>query len=530
MGKVKIWEKIRHFFSRSEWAIRLLGLSRLRGPAGELGLILIQIDGLSLTQFNRALRKGNLPFLRQLIRKKNYVVHSLYSGLPSNTPAVQGELFYGIKGCVPAFHFVDRARAEAVKMFDASYVEQFEPRLKARGKGLLTGGSSYSNIYTGGAEETHFCFGKMGWSGIWHAIDPRIFPFLVILYIDIFVRTIALLVVEFFLALFAFLRGALQGRVLSKEMEMLWLRTLVCVVLREFIVAGVCMDIRRGLPIIHMNFLGYDEQAHCRGPSSAFAHWSLQGIDYAIERINNVGRESPYRRYEVWVYADHGQEKTTPYLVKYGRTVEEAVEQLFGSSVPLKTVHPRDREGTRVRAELLKRNYSPSSRPYPVLFPTEYSDVIVTAMGPLGHIYVKRALDPQELEFYAQKLVTEVKIPLVMTKAGPGKIRAWTPHGVFILPQEAAQVFGTDHPFLSEIPDDLLNICVHPDAGEFVIAGWSKGHEAISFPIEFGAHASMGPEETNGFALLPMDAPLVSNDKNYLRPLDLRQAVWNSLI
>ena len=67
------------------------------------------------------------------------------------------------------------------------------------------------------------------------------------------------------------------------------------------------MDISRGLPIIHINFLGYDEQSHRRGPHSRFAHWTLKGIDDAIARLWRAANHAAWRHYEVWVYSDHGQ-------------------------------------------------------------------------------------------------------------------------------------------------------------------------------------------------------------------------------
>lgn len=517
-------------FSRSEWAIRLLRLSRLSAPdsaaaAVSPGLVMVQIDGLSMTQFNRAVHKGHAPFLKDLMLKERYVLHSLYSGLPSNTPAVQAELMYGVKTCVPAFSYVPQSLGRPIKMFDSSFVEQFEPTLKQKGEGLLTGGSSYSNIYTGGAQEAHFCFGQMGWGGIWHAINPLVFPFLVLLYIDIFFRTFVLFLIEIALALGEFFRGVLQGRVFWKELEMIWLRSLVCVLLREYIVAGACMDIMRGLPVIHLNFLGYDEQAHCRGPSSAYAHWSMRGIDDCIRRIHDVIRQSPCREYDLWVYSDHGQEKTTPYLVKYGKTAEQAIQELFECPMPIQPQRLRPGQATRVRAELLnsKKKSGPPDAPI------QASDVTVTAMGPLGHIYVKNPLDQARVEFYARKLVDDVKIPLVVTRAPGDKVQAWTPRGVFALPQQAKDVFGQDHPFLEEIKEDLLCVCLHPDAGQFVIAGWSEGQEAVSFPVEYGAHASMGKEETHAFTLMPIDAPLARREKTYLRPLDLREAALRFL-
>src|SRR5690606_18891399 len=91
--------------SRGEWSIRLLGLSVFDDTAGEPGLVLIQIDGLSREQFNAAVATGKLPFLRRLMRKEGYRPHTIYSGLPSTTPAVQAELFYGTTCAVPSFAF-----------------------------------------------------------------------------------------------------------------------------------------------------------------------------------------------------------------------------------------------------------------------------------------------------------------------------------------------------------------------------------------------------------------------------------------
>src|SRR5580698_4308087 len=109
ISRVEVFlRRLKRIFSRSEWSIRLLRLAKLKQPTSEPGLVMVQIDGLSMTQFNRGLKKRNLPFLQSLLSKEHYILHSFYSGLPSNTPAVQAELFYGIKGCVPSFSFVDR--------------------------------------------------------------------------------------------------------------------------------------------------------------------------------------------------------------------------------------------------------------------------------------------------------------------------------------------------------------------------------------------------------------------------------------
>src|SRR5438128_2787410 len=95
----------RRRLSRSEWAIRHLGLTPSEGTSESPGLLLIQIDGFSRTQLERAMVRGRTPFLRRLVQTNGYDVHTFYPGLPSTTPAVQAELFYGVHAAVPAFSF-----------------------------------------------------------------------------------------------------------------------------------------------------------------------------------------------------------------------------------------------------------------------------------------------------------------------------------------------------------------------------------------------------------------------------------------
>jgi hypothetical protein len=142
---------LRRWLSRSEWAVRLLRLPVSRGTATAPGLVLIQIDGLSYRQLENAFRGGRMPFLARLHGKEGHRLHRLYSGMPSSTPAVQGELFYGIKGVVPAFSFQDRQTGEIRRMFDPDSAAMVERALLEQGDPLLKGGSSYSNIFTGGA-------------------------------------------------------------------------------------------------------------------------------------------------------------------------------------------------------------------------------------------------------------------------------------------------------------------------------------------------------------------------------------------
>jgi endonuclease/exonuclease/phosphatase family metal-dependent hydrolase len=132
-------------------------------------------------------------------------------------------------------------------------------------------------------------------------------------------------------------------------------------------------------------------------------------------------------------------------------------------------------------------------------------------------------------EELAERLVRQAGIPLVLTVDREGQIGAWNEAGRFRLPGQAAEVLGSDHPFLAEAAGDLAALCGHPDAGDFLISGLRPGRECITFVTEVGSHGGPGLEETRAFALIPADAPVTAGDRGYLRPTDLREAALGVL-
>ena len=323
------WQRIRRALSRDQWAVRLLRLPFSPEAPGQAGLVLIQIDGLSRFQFERALRRRRLPFLRRLLRRKKYRLTTFYSGLPSATPMVQGELFYGVPCAVPSFQYRDGQTGRAVRMFDPTPAAKVQARLSRLGEGLLRNGSAYCDIYSGGAKEPHFCPSEWGYGMWWRAVHPVRFAVFLLLYFDGAIRVAGMMLAELALAIVDCARGLVAGRHLWKELGLVPLRVTVGVLLRELIVVGARLDMARGLPVIHLNFLGYDEQSHRRGPGSAFAHWSLRGIDRAVRRVWRATRRANRCKYQVWIYSDHGQEDTVSYEETVGRTLQAAVAAVF---------------------------------------------------------------------------------------------------------------------------------------------------------------------------------------------------------
>jgi endonuclease/exonuclease/phosphatase family metal-dependent hydrolase len=150
-------------------------------------------------------------------------------------------------------------------------------------------------------------------------------------------------------------------------------------------------------------------------------------------------------------------------------------------------------------------------------------------MGTVGHLYIDHMLQEHERDRLARSLVEQARVPMVSVPVGEERVHLWTRAGEFTLPEDAAQVFAPQHPFLEEITRDFIALCRHPDAGDFVLWGWSRYGPGCTFPNENGSHAGPGLEETHAFALLPDDAPLSLGARSYLRALDLRQAALRHL-
>ncbi len=511
-------------FSRKKVIRSLLALPGESDPSGP-GIILIQVDALSRAEFERAVAQKRMPFLARLLSRDGYTLHSLYSGLPSTTPAVQGELMHGQPCAVPSFDFVDRVRGRYGSMLDPRTAAEVEQRLEAQGEGIAADGSTYSDVYRGAAAEAHFCAAHLGWGEVFARAGLWRLAVIVLLHFTVMVRIVVLALVEFGLALWDAARGMWAGCDLRHEVTMLFARMFISIVLREWITLGVQVDAIRGLPVIHANFLGYDEQCHRRGPGSYFARWSLKGIDGSIHRIWSTAHRAAGRRYHLWVYSDHGQERTVPYAVQTGRSLRAAVEEVLED---MDLALQEQTAGDRRDASPWRRGHwlPPGGKKMALSSDGEEARLpYLTHKGPVAHLYLPEGTPVDAVDQIAHALISHAQIPLAMRADGDGAL-AWVRRGRFRLPDGAAEVLGTDHPFLGEAGVDLVRLAHHEWAGDLVLAGWERDQApALSFSMEYGAHGGPGPAETHAFALLPRDAPVDLAERSYLRPRSLYDAI-----
>lgn len=537
-----MFSKIEAFIRRNrrrlthrEWAARQKRFRPATGKGEEPGLLLIQIDGLARTQLERAIANRRMPFLRRLLRREGARLHDFYPGLPSTTAAVQAELYYGVRAAVPAFSFYNCIKRSHGVMCSPDWAKEVEAACAAQAPGLLEGGSSWSNIYTGGAgqEESHFCAASIGFGDMWRTGKiGNIFLFILLHPLSTLMM-IGLLIVELFLSAWDLVVGLCRGERLYPELQAALSRIFIAIGLRELITIGAAVDVTRGLPVVHVNFVGYDEHAHRRGPGSAFAHWSLLGVDRAIRSLYRAAEASSRRDYSVWIFSDHGQERTRSFDTEKPGGIEQVIRDALELSRQQDPAW-RARSQRRPSPAWVRRGRAAERRfaqwsAAGQLTPSEEATFSVAAIGPIGHVYFTKALDDAQRNALARRLVDQGGVPGVVVKQADDSAIWFHAQGQTKVPDEVPAFLTHAAPLRKEMAEDLLALARHPHSGHVMLLGWSPGTQLWTFAPEHGAHGALGPEETRGFVLLPPHVRLPPGSEHHIRPAVLRAAALHAL-
>lgn len=374
---------------------------------------------------------------------------------------------------------------------------QLAQELAARGEPLLTGGNTYATLFSGGAQEAWYCSETMNMDSILNTLNPLKLILLFFLHAGTLLKISGYALIECGLAVFDFFRGLFSRQDILKEFTFIPARVLVCIVLRELVRFRLKLDVTRGVTLLCANFLGYDEQAHRRGPGSAFAHWTLKGIDQAIRDIHKSAMRSQCRSYRMIVYSDHGQEQVADYETVHGVDVKNAIRNVLINRLDLNLA---------AGVNALEQN----------------GKIHITTMGPIGHVYLPTSISEEDLEKAAEKLVADAGIPLIFFRK-KNITRVCDHRGTFRLKDGPDRILGTDHPYPDRVMENLERISCHKNAGDLVISGWRASDTPLSFSIENGAHGGPGKNETHPFLLIPSE--IVQDQVPVFRASDLRQLV-----
>jgi hypothetical protein len=499
-------------------------------PAGDRrGFVIVQIDGLAYDYLSVALSLGYAPHLRRLLERSEMRMHAWMPGVPATTPASQAGIMFGDSSGIPAFRWYDKPGGRAMVCSQPSVAQAIQERLAAQATGLLRGGSSYMNLFDGGAELAVFTLGGIGRRRFFEGLRGIGFLALFALNPLRTGRVAILSVWEYLTDLAQRLEAEIRNTVPRPIAGgFTFLRVMSNVVLREIQSFSVLLDIVRGVPSLYTTYYGYDELAHHFGPLSKPALRALRSIDKQIHTIDRYRRMNLRRPYDLYVISDHGMTEGTPFAREYGETLGQLVQDLVGRSVAISELYGSHRGDTMTRffvqqeLEAIEQSIKPplsrvphylsryvedriaSDAALPEAEGTGTADVVVSSSGSLSHVYLNARPEQMSLtEIIAlyptlvSSLVSHPGIWLVVSRDG-GRAAIVGADGSVSVGEDGVRVDGQnplrDLPYGDWAIRQLARLATMENAGDLILLGrYDADRKHVScFEAQWACHGGLG--------------------------------------
>jgi uncharacterized membrane protein YvlD (DUF360 family) len=506
--------------------------------AGETtpGLLVVQIDGLSLPVLNHAIRGGRVPVLGRLLRDSGATLHPWIAMLPPTTPASQAGILHGRNDGIAGFRWYEKASARLLVANHPDDAAEMVRRV-SDGTGLLADdGASIGNLLTGDAPRSYLTMATIG-EGKPADNGRRLRGFLATSVN--YLRLVVLMFGEMAKELYQAERQ--RDRSVEPRMPRNWHyaveRAVTNIALRTVSTAFVIEEMYGGAPTIYVDYTGYDAIAHHCGAERQEAIDALEGIDRAIGSLLKAARHTS-RSYRLVVLSDHGQCLGATFSQSYGQPLEAVIAALLpGTMSVVGTTDSVESAGIgrRIAAELsrgpglgqllarvlpgpLGRSKSGVSGSSAATVAPP--DVVVASSGNLAHVYFTSRPDRMTYEAIEslypgliEKLANHPGIGVLLVRSAEGHALVFGPHGRLDL--TAGQSDGID-PLADYGPratENLLHLDGFPNVGDLILLGVVDrvSGEVTGFEELVGSHGGLGGWQTEPFILCPAGFELVEN-------------------
>ena len=262
-----------------------------------------------------------------MMLEDGYKISRVDCGLPATTPACQAGILQGNNANIPAFRWLDKPSGRLLAGPQAA--AQIEPGL-SDGNGLLRGGASIANMFSGDAEKAILTISRIKAETEADKKKRADDMYLLMRNPYFFVRVLILFFGDVLLELWQGWqqrRRDIQPRLNRLHKGYPFLRAAANVFLRDISAYFTILDIVRGAPAIYTLFAGYDEVAHHSGPWTRDAMLTLRQFDRVIARILKAAEEQAPRPYELLLLSDHGQSSGATFKQRYGLDILEFIQQ-----------------------------------------------------------------------------------------------------------------------------------------------------------------------------------------------------------
>ncbi len=544
------------YYSRKYRALaHHLGRPALARTPTSPGLIVIQFDGLSYPHLQQALAQGYLPHLRRALEEESLSLAAWRCGVPSTTPAVQAGILYGDNFDIPGFRWYEKDRGVAIVCKRPDHLYRLSQRLARAGRGLLRGGSSYTNLLDGEADLAVFTVSALG-STFFDNVRGLGFASLFLLSPGRVGRVMIRSLREYVRYWWHRLAGLVTPQVaplLGRRSPLLHI--ILDIAIAEIQTFGVMLDIYRGVPVIYVTYSGYDDAAHHYGPTHPEAMRVLRWIDAYIHQIDRMRRQ--YRRawYDLYILSDHGMSDALPFETLYGRTLGQWLLESIGEPLVLdERTGAEQQPATRtqyvleefqalearrsVRGALLARRVrellerrTPGDPELGELDVERRGDIAVYASGGLAHVYFNvapRALTLSEITVLypalLSRLIEHPGLGLIVGRdrcGGTDETVMLGRHGTRTHINQQVVITGVDP--LASVPEaeacaeDLVRLAGFPHSGDLILLGaWRADGRVVTFEQQAGTHGGLGGPQNEAFIIGPQAEWLNSPPKGPL--------------
>jgi uncharacterized membrane protein YvlD (DUF360 family) len=292
------------------------------------GVFFLEIDGLAEPVLEKAMAQGYTPTMKRWLDEGSHKLVGWETDLSSQTGASQAGLLHGNNFDMPAFRWYDRKRKVLVASSNPDDVARLEEE-HSDGNGLLVdNGASRGNLMSGDAPNVMNTASTIKDFSRFHTSDFYAYfssPYN-------FTRTLLLFFWDIILERYRFWqqrRNDVQPRLDKhhRNFKYALVRGVTTTILRELNIYTLIGDIFAGVPSAYATFVGYDEVAHHSGVETKDAFDALHKIDQQFARLENATANAP-RPYHFVILSDHGQSGGATFKQRYGKTLEDLVQEL----------------------------------------------------------------------------------------------------------------------------------------------------------------------------------------------------------
>ncbi len=503
-----------------------------------VGLIMIEIDGLSYWHLQKALEDGLMPTLQAMMAEQGYSISRIDCGLPSQTSACQSGIMFGDNYDIPAFRWYDKDQGKLmVSGHDATEINA----RYANGKGLMRGGSSINNMMNGDAAKSLLTLADLTAGTETEKKQRADDIYLLMLNPYFLMRTIVLFFGDVLLELWQGWqqrRKNIQPRLNRLHGGYPLIRAATTVFMRDVASYLTILDIIRGTPVLYVTWPGYDEVAHHSGPWTSDAFSVLAKYDRVIARVQDIIERKAPRPYEIVVLSDHGQSHGATFLQRYGYDLktfiesqlpqhatvvqtsggDEGVLSVTAMAAELQNVTDQGKGSNASRAVVKRtgRFLSDSAdRRQTADLPDRSAQVTVCGSGNLAQVYFDlfpRKITVAELEVaypgIVDALIQHDGVGFVVAYEDDGTPMVFGKQGALNL--HTGALTGID-PLLAYGDADLRarqvrRIADYPHAGDLIINSTLYPDGSVAAMEELvGNHGGLGGEQTDAFLFHPPD-------------------------